>query len=69
MTREQIKTYYEIHEQFSNGEISENNWRNFCDVLLEEIMQEHKDVFLRLKESGQRKISDEIYENFMREYL
>jgi hypothetical protein len=37
-------------KQFVNGEISEEEWKEYCTVLLEEIMEDAKDVFIRMKE-------------------
>lgn len=52
MTKEQIETYYIEFEKLQKNEISYIEWGIFCTVLLEEIMEEHKDVFVRLKERG-----------------
>lgn len=49
MTEEQIKRYYETREQLLNDEIELEEWRRFCDRFLDDIMEEHKEVFKRLK--------------------
>jgi hypothetical protein len=41
--------YNEMWSKFQNGTISEAVWVEFCDALLDEILIEHKDVFIRLK--------------------
>lgn len=52
MTREQIQSYFELYERVQRDEVSQSYWQDFCTVLLEGIMEEHKDVFVRLKERG-----------------
>ena len=42
--------YYNMWQKFSNKEISEQAWRDFCLKLLSQILEEHKDVLIRLKE-------------------
>lgn len=50
MTENQIKQYYENLEKFSRNEWTNQQWYDYCTVLLGELMEEHKDVFIRLKE-------------------
>jgi hypothetical protein len=44
-----IKQYYDMFEKFERDEITSQQWYDFCSVILGEIMEEHKDVFIRLK--------------------
>ena len=50
MNKEQVETYYNTFDQYQRGEISLQQWLGFCNVILEEIMEENKDVLIRLKE-------------------
>lgn len=39
------KMWFALHE----GRITEEEWRVFCEVLFEQILEENKDVMVRLK--------------------
>jgi hypothetical protein len=39
-------------KQVVNREISEEEWREYCFKLLEEITEDAKDIFIRMKERG-----------------
>ena len=39
-------------KQFVNGEITEEQWKEYCAGLLEEITEDAKDIFIRMKERG-----------------
>ena len=45
----QITNYNETRQQFMNGEITLEQWQEFCFEVLGEIMEENKDVLIRLK--------------------
>jgi hypothetical protein len=49
MKADRIKKYKEMFDRFNKGEITQEEWRKFCFVLLGEVMEENKDVFVRLK--------------------
>jgi hypothetical protein len=36
-------------DKFQNNEITETEWREFCDKVLTQVLNETKDVFERLK--------------------
>ena len=42
--------YYEKYEEYCQGEISREDWQEFCTLFLEELMEENVDVLKRLKE-------------------
>lgn len=44
-----ITNYNEVRQQFMNGEITVEQWQEFCFEVLCEIMEENKDVLIRLK--------------------
>lgn len=48
MTTEQV--YSKKYEQFCNGEISAEEWHEFCAFVLELLMEENADVLKNLKE-------------------
>jgi hypothetical protein len=50
MTKDQIEQYYIMLEKFSRDEITQQQWYDYCTVVLGEMMLEHKDVFVRLKD-------------------
>lgn len=50
MTKEQVQEYYNNYNAMLNGDFSEEGWCKFCESFLHEIMEEHKDVLIRLKE-------------------
>jgi hypothetical protein len=41
--------YAIMFRKFQNGEITETEWREFCDKILDQLLSETKDVFERLK--------------------
>jgi hypothetical protein len=41
--------YYNNLEKLKNNEISQEEWYKFCQEILTVIMEENKDVFVRLK--------------------
>jgi len=41
--------YNERLQQFKNGEITEEQWKEFCSYCLGKIMEENQDVLVRLK--------------------
>ena len=41
--------YYENWDKLSNRLISEEEWKDYCMSVLQDLMIENKDVFLRLK--------------------
>lgn len=38
-----------MYEKFQNGEISEEEWLDFCSYLLEKLMIAYSDVLIKLK--------------------
>lgn len=42
--------YEQKFQAFQGGKISEKEWQDFCIQALSIIMEENKDVFMRLKE-------------------
>jgi hypothetical protein len=45
-----MQNEYEINfNKFQNGEISETEWREFCDKVMNKVLADTKDVFERLK--------------------
>lgn len=48
MTTEQV--YNKKYEQFCKGEISSEEWHEFCAFVLELLMEENADVLKNLKE-------------------
>ena len=45
-----MRNEYEINfSKFQNNEISETEWREFCDKVLVQVLNDKKDVFERLK--------------------
>jgi hypothetical protein len=45
-----IVTEYEIkYQQVVNGIITESEWQEYCFSLLADLLEEHKDVLVRLK--------------------
>ena len=43
------KDYQEKWIALQNGSITEKDWRTFCDELFAQILDENKDVMIRLK--------------------
>ena len=48
MTTEQV--YNNTYEEFCKGEISREEWNEFCALVLEILMEENADVLKNLKE-------------------
>ena len=45
-----MRNEYDINfSKFQTGQITETEWREFCDKVLDQILSEAKDVFERLK--------------------
>lgn len=44
-----VEDYNEMWEDLRKGNISEKEWREFCDVLFEQELERNKDVLVRLK--------------------
>jgi hypothetical protein len=38
--------------QLKNGILSEEEWMNYCQTLMSEVLEDAKDVMMRLKERG-----------------
>ena len=49
MKQELVERYYDYHERLKKGELTIQQWNDLCLLLLGEIMEESKDVFIRLK--------------------
>ena len=49
MKQELVERYYDYHERLKKGELTIQQWNDLCLLLLGEIMEENKDVFIRLK--------------------
>jgi hypothetical protein len=49
MSKETINQYYTMLEKFERKEITQQRWYEFCALILEVLMDENKDVFIRLK--------------------
>jgi hypothetical protein len=41
--------YYEMFAKVQSGIISEEAWKEYCFNMLNEILEQNKDVFIRLK--------------------
>ena len=46
------KEYYEMFAAVQQGTITQDVWVDYCMKLLADIMEENKDVFVRLKHRG-----------------
>jgi hypothetical protein len=44
------KQYYEMFDKVQRGEITQEAWVDYCMKLLADIMEDNKDVFIRLKD-------------------
>ena len=44
------KQYYLMLEKFERDEITQQQWYDFCAMILGVIMEENKDVFVSLKD-------------------
>jgi hypothetical protein len=49
MKQEMVSRYEWAKARFENGLISQDEWFKLCFEILSEIMEENKDVFIRLK--------------------
>jgi hypothetical protein len=49
MKQELVERYYDYYDRLKKGELTIQQWKDFCLLLLQEIMEENKDVFIRLK--------------------
>jgi hypothetical protein len=49
MDKQLIKEYYDKFEKFKRKEITKWEWHAFCASVLSVIMEENKDVLVRLK--------------------
>lgn len=49
MNNETIEQYYINFRKFENNEWTNQQWYDYCTMVLGELMNEHKDVFIRLK--------------------
>jgi hypothetical protein len=47
-----IEEYSEKLSELMNGFISEQEWMDYCKTILEDVMEANKDVYIRMKESG-----------------
>lgn len=47
---ETAQHYYNALKKFENGEITSQQWYDICAKLLGDLMEQHKDVFVRLKD-------------------
>lgn len=45
----QYNNYKETRRKYENGEITLEQWHVFCSEVLCEVMEENKDVLIRLK--------------------
>lgn len=52
MNEQMIQQYFENLQKFSNNEWTSQQWYNYCTMVLGELMEEHKDIFIRLKNRG-----------------
>lgn len=41
--------YNEMYRRFTEGVISEAAWREYCASILDKVLTDNKDVFVRLK--------------------
>lgn len=44
-----MEKYYESYKDYLSGKISEKEWMEICIHMLEELLKQNKEVFLRLK--------------------
>ena len=49
MSTTTINQYYTMLDKFERGEITQQQWFSYCALVLEQIMEENKDVLVRLK--------------------
>lgn len=53
MKQELIEQYFTNLRKFENDQWTSQQWFDYCFVVLSELMEEHKDVFIRLKSLDQ----------------
>ena len=41
--------YDTMFRKFQTGEITETEWRDFCVKILDKVLEENKEIFVRLK--------------------
>jgi hypothetical protein len=49
MKQELVERYYDYYDRLKKGELTIQQWNDLCLLLLQEIMEENKDVLIRLK--------------------
>ena len=49
MSTTTINQYYTMLDKFERDEITQQQWFSYCALVLEQIMEENKDVLVRLK--------------------
>jgi hypothetical protein len=49
MDKQLTNQYYDMLDKFERREITKQQWYAFCASILSVIMEENKDVFVRLK--------------------
>lgn len=47
-----LKEYSSKLDQLKKGKISEEEWISYCEILMEEVLEDAKEVMIRLKERG-----------------
>lgn len=45
------KKYNDLFTKFQSGIITEKEWTDYCDKLFSQILEDNKDVFIRMKEN------------------
>lgn len=60
MNKELIEQYYTNLIKFQNDEWTSDMWYAYCTSVLCELMEEHKDVFIRLKNRW-RSFNEQLY--------
>ena len=41
--------YYEMFAKVKDGQITEQDWFDYCSEMLNKIMEDNKDIFIRMK--------------------
>jgi hypothetical protein len=49
VTAERAEEYAENFRKYQNNEWGCQQWADYCTMVLGELMNEHKDIFIRLK--------------------
>ena len=49
MNKDTTNQYYIMLEKYERNEITQQQWFTYCAMVLEVLMEENKDVFIRLK--------------------